>query len=186
MNINLNGYILEISELQRVLFKHSLESDCNRQDWWESVTCTCGKLFDVNVFGNDFDDNLIEGEFGFTFYPIRKDMSTDAENWISYKELDINYKELVSKVTPLKVYTVRNTQGLVCLLSDYSLKKAVEQVEDKVCDIFDIDKRDMVVTQCVFDRVFDGKKAIEYLLECHSLIPQIIHDFERVERVKYA
>ena len=76
----------------------------------------------------------------------------------------------------LKVYEVKDSQGLICLITDYNLIFAIKQVMEEVVDIFDIKKNELVIKEVEAGCLFVNKPAYQHVLSCKNLIPQRIFD----------
>lgn len=89
--------------IRSILDSATLTADSN--DWWTSFTDFKGRVYDVNVYGLEFDDSLSEDEFSVAVYHVNaKTLQTDtSESLVNFKihksEVIENYNRTLYEVS---------------------------------------------------------------------------------------
>jgi hypothetical protein len=72
-------------------------------------------------------------------------------------------------------FKVEDEHGLICVLSAYSLKGAIEQTKTEITDAFDICIDKLIVSETKAE-LYGGEPGFMLILKCSKPIPQRLYD----------
>lgn len=113
-------------------------------DWWTSFTDPKGRVYDVNVYGLEFDDSLTEDEFSVAVYYVNaKTLQTDtSESLVNFK---IHKSEVIEDYKKETLYEVRFWH------TTYGKCQVVASCEDEAKDIIKKQLEDFGLDRLVYD-----------------------------------